>query len=219
MDAEAFLSQRLPFQAPTRRAWLWTLLKTAMGAALIWLMARRVPAQKPLVQGWLGMLGLILLLHFGSFEALALFWQRLGVDATPIMSSPLRSTSLNIFWGKRWNLGFRQFSHDLIFRPLQRSLGAGAAGFLVFIVSGLIHESVISLPAHGGYGLPAAYFMLQGLGVAVNRSTFGLRLGLREGLRGWLFTAAITAGPVYLLFHPWFVLRVIIPFLEAIHAL
>src|SRR5208283_4080057 len=105
-----------------------------MGAALIWLVARRVPAQKPLVQGWLGMLGLILLLHFGSFEALALFWQRLGVDATPIMSSPLRSTSLSIFWGKRWNLGFRQFSHDLIFRPLQRSLGVGAAGFLVFIV-------------------------------------------------------------------------------------
>ena len=109
------------------------------------------------------MLGLILLLHFRSFEALALFWQCLGVEATPIMSAPLRSTSLSEFWGTRWNLGFRQFSHDLIFRPLQRSLGPGAAGFLVFVVSGLIHESVISLPARGGYGLPTSYFVLQGL--------------------------------------------------------
>jgi alginate O-acetyltransferase complex protein AlgI len=165
------------------------------------------------------MWGLILLLHFGSFEVVALFWQRLGVNATPIMSSPLRSTSLGEFWGNRWNLGFRQFSHDLIFLPLQRSLGAGAAGFLVFIVSGLIHEAVISLPAGGGYGLPTSYFALQGAGVALERSALGKRLALRQGWRGWLFTAAFTAVPVFVLFHPWFVRRVIIPFLEAIHAL
>ena len=58
------------------------------------------------------MLGLILLLHFGSFELIALFWQSRGVNAKPIMSAPLRATSLAEFWGKRWNLGFRQFSHD-----------------------------------------------------------------------------------------------------------
>jgi alginate O-acetyltransferase complex protein AlgI len=218
MDAEAFLSPSSPINEPTWRAWLSALFKTALGAALIWVVARHVPAQESIVQGWVGMLGLILLLHFGSFEVVALFWQRLGVDATPIMSSPLRSTSLGDFWGKRWNLGFRQFSHDLIFRPLQSRLGAGAAGFLVFVVSGLIHESVISFPARGGYGLPTTYFVLQGLGVAVERSGFGKRLGLRQGRRGWLFTAAFTAGPVFLLFHHLFVLRVILPFMEAIGA-
>lgn len=219
MDAGAFLNHSLRVMTGTQRAWLWALFKTAIGAALMWIVAGQVPAQDPLVRGWVGMIGLILLLHFGSFQIIALFWQRLGVDATPIMAAPLRSTSLSEFWGNRWNLGFRQFSHDLIFRPLQRSLGAGAAGFLVFIVSGLIHESVISLPARGGYGFPTSYFVLQGLGVAAERSSFGKRHGLREGMRGWLFTAAFTAGPVFLLFHPWFVLRVIIPFLEAIHAL
>jgi len=219
MDAEPFLSQSLPVQAPTRRAWLWALIKTVIGAALIWTVARHVPAQAPLARGWAGMLGLILLLHFGTFEVIALFWQRLGIDAAPIMAAPLGSTSLSEFWGDRWNLGFRQFSHDLIFRPLQKSLGAGAAALLVFIVSGLIHESVISLPAGGGYGLPTTYFVLQGLGVAAERSVFGKRQGLRKGLRGRLFTAAFTAGPVFLLFHPWFVLRVILPFMEAIHAL
>jgi hypothetical protein len=25
------------------------------------------------------------------------------------------------FWGKRWNLGFRQLAHEFIFRPLQKT--------------------------------------------------------------------------------------------------
>jgi D-alanyl-lipoteichoic acid acyltransferase DltB (MBOAT superfamily) len=67
------------------------------------------------------MVGLILLLHFGTFQIVGLVWQSIGVQATPIMSAPLRSTSLTEFWGKRWNLGFRQLAHELIFRPLHRA--------------------------------------------------------------------------------------------------
>jgi alginate O-acetyltransferase complex protein AlgI len=219
MDAEGFLNPRLQGKLPTSRAWNWALLKTAAGVCLIWIVARLVPAQKSMVRGWVGMLGLILLLHFGSFDLIALFWQSRGVNAKPIMSAPLRATSLPEFWGKRWNLGFRQFSHNLIFQPLRKRLGADAASLLVFAASGLIHESVISLPARGGYGLPTAYFLLQGVGVAIERSWLGQRLGLREGPRGWAFTAAFTAGPVCLLFHRPFVLRVILPFLEAVRAI
>ena len=100
-------------------------------------------------------------------------WQSVGVNAKAIMSAPLRSTSLGEFWGKRWNLGFRQLAHELIFRPLHRSLGADAAGFLVFVASGLIHDLVISLPARGGYGLPTIYFLLQGTGMTIEHSRFG----------------------------------------------
>jgi len=75
------------------------------------------------LRGWAGMLGLILLLHFGTFQIVALFWQRFGVDAMPIMSAPLRSQSLSEFWGKRWNLAFRQLSYD--FGPLHKNLGVG----------------------------------------------------------------------------------------------
>lgn len=219
MDAEAFVDQIFRVTAPTPLDWFWALFKTATGASLIWVVARNVPVQEPLVRGWVGMVGLILLLHFGSFEIVARVWQSLGVDAAPIMSAPLRSTSLSEFWGKRWNLGFRQLSHDLIFRPLKKSWGAGAAGFLVFIVSGLLHESVISLPARGGYGLPTTYFILQGLGVTLERSTIGKQIGLRKGFRGWLFATVVTVGPIFLLFHRVFVLRVILPFMQVIHAL
>jgi hypothetical protein len=218
MDAEAFLDQSSRVTRPAWQDWLAALFKTAVGALLIWIVARLVPAQESILRGWVGMLGLILLLHFGSFEIIALVWQSLGVEAISIMSTPLRSTSLSEFWGNRWNLGFRQLSYDLIFGPLRGTYGAGAASLVVFIASGLVHDFVISIPARGGYGLPTTYFVLQGLGVTVEHSILGKRFGLRKGLRGWLFMAAFTAGPVFWLFHRLFVLRVILPFMEAIHA-
>lgn len=219
MDADAFLDATQHVPSPQRTAWLWATLETAFGAVLMWIVARSLPVGEPLLRGWTGMLGLILLLHFGSFQLIALAWQTFGVNAKPIMSAPLRATSLAEFWGKRWNLGFRQLSYELIFRPLHRILGVEAAGLLVFLVSGLLHDLVISLPARAGYGLPTAYFLLQGTGIAFEHSGFGKRLGLGQGVRGWLYMAVVITAPVYWLFHPWFVERVIIPFMHAIHAL
>jgi hypothetical protein len=219
MDADAFLDAKRHVPSPQFAMWLWATLETALGAVLLWIVARSVPAGEPLLRGWTGMLGLILLLHFGSFQLIALAWQTFGVRAKPIMSSPLRSTSLAEFCGRRWNLGFRQLSYELIFRPLHRTLGVEAAGLLVFLVSGLMHDLVISLPARAGYGLPTAYFLLQGTGVTIEHSGFGKRLGLGQGVRGWLFMAVVITGPVFWLFHPRFVQRVIIPFMQAIHAL
>ncbi|HKW15869.1 MAG TPA: MBOAT family protein, partial [Terriglobales bacterium] len=219
MDADAFLdtTKRVPPPAPS--AWLWATLEAIFGANLLWVVARSIPQVQPLLRGWTGMVGLILLLHFGTFQIVALLWQSLGVKTEPIMSEPLRSTSLGEFWGKRWNLGFRQLAHELIFRPLYRRLGAGTAGFFAFVVSGLVHDLVISLPARGGYGLPTLYFLLQGTGVMIERSRLGKRFGLGQGVRGWCFMAVFLTVPVFGLFHPWFVLRVILPFMRAIHAL
>jgi Membrane bound O-acyl transferase family len=219
MDAVAFLDASKTVTSPPARTWLWATLETALGVALLWVVARSIPEGKPLLRGWIGMVGLIFLLHFGTFQIISLLWQSFGVQATPIMSSPLRSMSLAEFWGKRWNLGFRQLAHELIFRPLHRKVGVDVAGFLVFVLSGLIHDLVISLPARGGYGLPTAYFVLQGAGMTIEHSRFGKRLEIGQGWRGWLFMAVFVAGPVFCLFHPWFVLRVILPFMQAIHAL
>jgi hypothetical protein len=219
MDADSFLDSEQRVAPPGTRDWGWALSKTALGAVLLWAVARRVPADQPLLRGWVGLVGMVLLAHFGTFHVVALIWQRFGVDAVPIMSAPLRSTSLTEFWGRRWNLGFRQLGHELIFRPLHGRLGLGAAGFLVFVVSGLIHDLVISLPARGGYGLPTAYFLLQGAGVSFERSQTGKRLGVRRGIRGWLFTALFTAGPAFWLFHPPFLRNVVLPFMRVIGAL
>ena len=87
----------------------------------------------------------------------------MGLHAEPIMRRPLASQSLGEFWGKRWNLGFRNLSHALVFQPLQKRFGAAAGALGAFLASGLIHDLVISVPARAGYGLPTAYFLLQGL--------------------------------------------------------
>jgi hypothetical protein len=219
MDADAFLDAGQRVRRPAPTTWLWATLETILGVILLWVVARSIPEGQPLLRGWVGMVGLILLLHFGTFQIVALLWQSLGVRAETIMSAPLRSTSLGEFWGKRWNLGFRQLAHQLVFHPLYRTLGAGTAGFMVFAVSGLIHDLVISLSARAGYGLPTLYFLLQGAGVTVEHSRFGKRFGLGRGVHGWCFMMLFLTAPVFGLFHPWFVLRVILPFMRAIHAL
>ncbi len=219
MDAETFLDADKHPVKPAFQEWLWAAVNAAFGVALLWVVARRVPDEFDLLRGWIGLFGLIFLLHFGSFHLIALFWQAVGIAAEPIMSNPILSKTLSEFWGKRWNLGFRQLAHDLIFRPLYKRTGVTPAGLLVFAASGLIHDLVISLPAHGGYGLPTGYFLLQGLGVTMERSALGKRLGLQQGATGWIFMAVVTAAPAFWLFHPPFVLRVILPFMHAIRAL
>jgi len=219
MDAESFLDENRRPPKPRLQPWLWACGQTGVGATLLWFVARGISPDRPLLRGWTGMLGLILFLHFGIFQLIALFWRSRGVNAVPIMRSPIRSQSLGEFWGKRWNRGFQQCAHDLIFVPLRKHVALSSASFLVFVLSGLIHDLVISLPAGAGYGLPTGYFVVQGLGVIVERSPFGRKCSLSTGLRGRFFTILVTAGPAFCLFHPLFVRQVILPFMEAIHAL
>jgi alginate O-acetyltransferase complex protein AlgI len=215
MDATRFMdpSARPPRPAPGE--WAAALAKTAAGAVLVWGVARTTPEW---VTGWAGMVGLVLMLHFGLFHLLSVLWRTAGIDARPLMRAPLRATSLADFWSERWNRAFVDLARPLVLRPLHRPCGLGTATFAVFLASGLLHEMVISVPARGGWGLPAGYFALQGLGVLVERSA-GRRLGLGRGVAGWLFTLALVAGPVYWLFHPPFVERVVLPMMRALGAL
>jgi alginate O-acetyltransferase complex protein AlgI len=196
--------------------WFAGIGKTLSGMALIWTGARVISLGHPLLGGWSGMVGLVLFLHFGTFHLIALAWQRSGVPVNPIMRRPLASRSLSELWGKRWNLGYRKLSHTLVILPLQKRYGLVVATLGAFLASGLLHDLVISVPAGAGYGLPTAYFLAQGLGVIVERSRAGRRFGLGRGTKGWLWTALIAIGPLYALFHPWFVMRVIVPFLRAV---
>lgn len=218
MDAAPFLCETDCPARPPLSEWMAAALKTLLGVTLTWVVARTALPGNPLLAGWLGMAGLIFVLHFGTFHLLSLGWRSLGVNAAPIMRNPLRSISLTEFWGRRWNTAFHELVARFTFRPLRRTVGLTGATLLVFLVSGLIHELVISIPAHGGYGLPTGYFALQGLGMAGERTRLGRRLGLGGGWRGWLFTVLVTAGPAFWLFPPPFIRNVILPMLAAIGA-
>ena len=67
LDAKAFLDPRpLPRERrPTLGEWAFAGAKLAFGAALLWGVVPLVPADTPLLSGWVGMAGLIFLLHFG----------------------------------------------------------------------------------------------------------------------------------------------------------
>jgi predicted DCC family thiol-disulfide oxidoreductase YuxK len=219
MDAARFLDDHPPLVSGTtesRRA-IFASLKLTAGAALLFCVAPLTP--NALIAGWIGMIGMILILHFGLFDLAAIAWRTAGVEAKPIMNAPLQATSLSDFWGRRWNGAFNQLVLTVFFRRLARAIGSIRATLTAFLVSGLIHELVISLPAGAGYGLPTAYFLLQGWGVIAQRSPLGNQLGIRSGIRGRVFTMLITAGPVFWLFHPPFVRNVILPFMKVIQAL
>jgi hypothetical protein len=214
LDAVAFLTG-VARQRPAPAEWLFALSKLALGVAILWLLVPVLPRESPLLRGWVGMVGLIFLLHFGSFHLLSCAWRTAGVDARPLMDWPAKSTSLSEFWGRRWNTAFRDLTYRFLFKPLTARLGPRwglAAGFLF---SGLVHDVVISWPAGGGWGGPTLYFALQGIGLIAERSRAGRRFGLGRGWRGWVFAMLVVVGPAYWLFHPLFVVNVVNPFLNA----
>ena len=180
---------------------------------VLYLAAATYVDSEPHLAAWTALVGIVFTLHFGLFHLLALAWQAVGVRAVPIMDAPILSASLAGFWGKRWNRAFRDLAHAYVFRPLVRRYGPTPATWATFLVSGLVHDLVISVPAGGGFGLPTAYFAIQGLGHALERSPLGRRLGLGTGVRGWLFCLAVTAGPVGLLLHRPFLEHVVVPML------
>jgi predicted DCC family thiol-disulfide oxidoreductase YuxK len=188
--------------------WFLAAAKTTFGAMLIWRGARLVPADEPLLAGWVGLVGLAFLLHFGLMHLAALAWR-----VEPIMRAPILAESLRDFWSARWNTAFRDVAQTLWFGPMRRRWGVPVATFGVFIISGLLHELVISVPAHAGFGLPTAYFALQGLGMVLQRQ--GSRNAFSRRLTTWI----VVVGPVFWLFHPPFIERVVVPFLRVIGAL
>ena len=208
MDAPEFLGDA-DVPRPAWRDWSFGAINIGLGTALIYFGARAAHPFSPLLAGWVAMIGIVLALHFGAFKCLALLWRALGIPATPIMDAPLLSRSLSEFWGRRWNTGFSIPARRYLMEPIARRFGAIAGLLTVFLMSGLVHELVISVPAKAGYGLPTIYFLIQAVALIAERKTNANRL--------WTFVCV--AAPAFILFHPPFVHRVIIPFLKVIGAL
>jgi alginate O-acetyltransferase complex protein AlgI len=161
-----------------------------------------------------GLVGLSLILHFGVFNILAGLWRLAGVDCRQLFRSPLLSTSLGEFWGRRWNLAFSEMTAVGVYRPLAAVVGRRAATAAAFGCSGLLHELAISVPVLAGYGLPSLYFVLHGTLVLVERRLE--RAGRPINSMPWvgrLWVLAWLALPLPILFHPPFLRGVVWPLL------
>lgn len=219
MDAPAFFNLRLHPARPASQEWLFASVKLALGLVLIYGYVKPMGPAHAYWQGCVGIIGIVLSLHFGLFHLLSCALRQAGVEARPLMNWPLASVRLSDFWGRRWNTAFRDLAYRFLFRPLTPWLGARGALWVGFLVSGLIHDAVISIPAGGGYGKPTLFFLLQALGLFVERSRLGRKCGLGSGVRGWAFAMVILVLPAPLLFHAAFVTRVMVPFMHAIGAI
>lgn len=217
MDARAFVQVNKAPATPRFGELAWALAKAAAGAlACAWATLHAFD-ERVLLVAWTGMLGMIFLLHFGTLHAISWAWRRAGVNAPPIMRAPIASDSLAALWGGRWNAAFADAAKRLLLKPLAPTLGVKGAGLAIFVVSGLVHEIVISLPARGGWGGPMFYFLVQAAGIAVEKSAAGRRLGLGAGFRGWCWMAVCTLAPLPLLFHAAFRAAVIVPQFQFFH--
>lgn len=211
METRPWVAGRTAGNQALRTPVMAALLKMLLGALLLWIIAPLI--EIPLARGWVGMIGLIFLLHFGCFHLLALFWQCMGIPVVPIMQNPIAATTLTDFWGRRWNRAFCDLVYPLLFHPLARRLNPHTALWITYLISGLAHELVISVPAGGGYGLPTFYFLLQPFGIVMEK-----KFPLKHPITGWLRTHAFTVAPAVILFHPRFVECVMIPFFNLLGA-
>lgn len=220
LNARAFLftdTGAVPRPLPGELA--FALAKMAFGLAAAGWAIVHVGREPALLTGWVGMVGIIFTLHFGGLHLVSWIWRACGVAAAPIMRAPIMATSLADFWGVRWNVAFADAARRFVLLPFARRWGASVAGAWVFFISGLVHETVISFPARGGWGGPTLYFVLQGAGAWFEKTTCARRLGLGKGGRGRAFTLLVVAGPLPLLFHRPFIDHVILPLFEFLKGL
>ena len=138
-----------------------------------------------------------LVLHFGLFNIGAGVFRLLGAPCTPLFDAPLASTSLTEFWGRRWNLAFTEMCKLAVYRPLLPHVNRGTATAAAFLLSALLHELAISVPARAGYGLPLAYFALHGvLTVGEKRlAKRGTAIDARSRLLGRVWTVGWLVQP------------------------
>jgi len=196
LDADTFLDSRSRTTRPAVSELISGLGCLTLGITLFFFVARRFANNSPILVGWCGMLGITLVLHFGSFKILSFLFRSVGILARPLMNCPIAASGISDFWSHRWNTAFRDFTHEFVFRPVVRRMGPHAAIVAGFLFSGLVHDLVISVPAGGGFGLPTLYFVIQLAALFFERSSLGRRLRLSRGLLGRLFTVTVLIVPI-----------------------
>ncbi|HWA83125.1 MAG TPA: MBOAT family protein, partial [Fimbriimonadaceae bacterium] len=207
MDPERLARREKPTEVdayPIARGlpWLYAGLAVVLIAAL-------APVG-PALAGWLGIGGLLLVVHFGLSEILSGVFRLTGRGIRPLFDRPLAARTLNEFWTRRWNVAFVEMDRRLILPAMLKRFGYRGAILGVFLVSGLLHEMAISYPAGAGWGSPLGYFALQGFLVLGER-----KVKIAPAFHRLLVWAVILA-PLPLLFMARFREVFMIPMLDAI---
>jgi Membrane bound O-acyl transferase family len=206
---EAF-RKRQPSQIIEAAAYLSAWARMVLGLVSILLLAIYAPRIPEPALGAAGIAALLLAAHLG-IGCLLPWWMRgAGFRVHLLFDRPWAATSLADFWSRRWNLVFVEMNQRLFLRPLCRTVGRRGARFVLFGISGLLHEVAISFPAGAGFGLPLSYFLLQGALVEIEE-----RFRIRSRLWTWYWLLA----PAPLVFHSPFRAQLVVPLYWWLHSL
>jgi Membrane bound O-acyl transferase family len=219
MDPHRFLSlEPIPRSHHPRLAeWVKAISIAIFGCFMCWLARPILMRGWEIAAAWCWLFGMLFILHFGLLHIISCAWRAAGVDARPIMNEPLSSTSTVEFWGRRWNIAFRDLAHISVFLPIARRWGNRPAIVGVFLFSSVLHEAAISIPARGGYGLPTLYFLGQLCAVMLDVSPRKRRLAAGRGWGSRILTLAIVMAPAPILFHLPFLRNAVVPFLKILY--
>jgi hypothetical protein len=196
------------FQSPIKSADEFVLLREGsiyfiLGCCFLGLSHLELPV---LLRMLFVMMGWSLVLHFGLFNLLTVFYQRQGWRVRQPFFKPWKASGLGDFWSQRWNRIFSEMLSQSVLRPVVDRFGHSWGILSVFVVSGLLHEAAITLPVQTGYGGPFCYFLIQGILVLLERVKVEKTLKF-SGAR--LFLCVLL--PLPLLFPEAFVREVLLP--------
>ncbi|KAL3521889.1 hypothetical protein ACH5RR_014723 [Cinchona calisaya] len=126
----------------------------------------------------------------------------IGVELEPQFDDPYLTTSLQDFWGRRWNLMVSNILRPTIYDPVRsiftifigRKWSVLPAVVAVFLVSGLMHELVFyNIGRVKPTGEVICFFLLHGVALAVE-------IALKRALNGKIWLPGIVSGPLTLVF-------------------
>ncbi|KAK0590439.1 hypothetical protein LWI29_028398 [Acer saccharum] len=125
----------------------------------------------------------------------ALVGSLLGLELDPTFNEPLLSTSLQDFWGRRWNLVATNILRLTVYEPTKKMFtnvfghrwATSPAVVTTFLASGLIHElmfyHMVRMKPTGE--ITVCFFLLHGMCVAVE-------IELKKTFKKWRFPRMIS---------------------------
>ncbi|KMZ62139.1 MBOAT (membrane bound O-acyl transferase) family protein [Zostera marina] len=115
----------------------------------------------------------------------------------PQFSPPYLSTSLQDFWGRRWNLMVTRLLHSIVYVPVKAYFGHSAGTVSAFMVSGAMHEALFwYITSQRPTGECMCFFALHGACTA-------LEIRVKKVLgreKGWRPLPTVVAAPLTLTF-------------------
>ncbi|KAI5021457.1 hypothetical protein ZWY2020_058187 [Hordeum vulgare] len=127
------------------------------------------------------------------FPCIAVAAVALGMETEPQFDRPYLASSLQGFWGGRWNLMVSAILRPLVYDPVRARAGNPAGVLATFLVSGLMHEGMVYyLILRRPDGRMTAFFLLHDI------------CCVAEGWCAWWWAARVLPSP------PWAVATVLV---------